>query len=643
MLKHLLLPLIVVLAACSNGPKLIDAPKSDPGVDNSSKVDSISLFAHRGILSPGETSELQVITKDANGIILEPTPPLTWSFNSAVTGINTTGINSGQTVLAKGVGRTTITAKVNGKSSNPITLEVQALDAANSIGRWSSVIDWPITVAHASMMPDGTLVTFPWRKTSPWGEPINGLGYAAGGMTGQPKTMVDTWNPITNTHSSGWETQTDMFGAGHDLLSDGRLFVSGGSASGPDWYGIKNNHVFQGGVWSSVSSMTEPRWYPSVITLGTTTVGAETRTGEVLVAGGVTSLGQGNSYITTDLIELWNPKTDTWRSLSNANIAPGGVPLYPRLHVAPDGTLLMTGPANNVMRLNTSNAGSWTSLGTRDNINRVYGSAVLYDEGKVLEVGGSNPQDPDLDLREGSNSAKVIDLRNGQVRDTGAMQFGRRNQNATVLPDQTVLVNGGNTQGNGGGRLQKESELWNPNTDSFRLLASESIGRPYHSVSLLLPDARVFSAGGYDVAPFPNINPDYRPSYKNAQIFSPPYLYGPDGKLAARPEILEAPDQLGYDQAFTVRVGKPEQIGKACLIRLGSVTHAFNFGQRFVKLDLQAGPDVLELRSPTPDVLELRSPNNANLAPPGFYFLFVTDTNGVPSVAKIVRLDLGLK
>jgi Domain of unknown function (DUF1929) len=437
--------------------------------------------------------------------------------------------------------------------------------------------------------------------------------------------MVDIWNPLTDTHSTTWETKTDMFGAGHDLLPDGRLFVSGGSASGPDWYGIKDNHVFKDGTWSSVSSMSVPRWYPSVTTLGS---------GEVLVSGGVMSLGAGNAYVNTDLSEIWNPKTDTWRSLTTAKLE---VPLYPRLHVAPDGTVLMTGPASDVMRLNTTGTGAWTSLGQRDNINRVYGSSVTFDDGKVLEVGGSNPADPTIELRVATNTAKVIDLRTGTVTATGSMQFGRRNLNTTVLPDQTVLVTGGNAIGNGNDtdsvlnipqRFQKESELWEPNSNAFRLLASESVGRPYHSVALLLPDARVFSGGGYDQAPFPNNDPNYRPKYKNAQIFTPPYLFATDGTLASRPEILEAPNQLGYDQVFNVRVNKPDGISKACLIRLGSVTHAFNFGQRFLKLEVQnvAGK------------LEMRSPSDANLAPPGFYYLFVLDQNGVPSVAKTVRL-----
>jgi hypothetical protein len=625
MLKHLVPVLLVgLLAACTGGNTVINPPKPDPGVDNSTKVNSISLFASRGTLNPGESSELRIITKDAAGTILQPTPKLTWTSSKPAVA----GINSDQTVLAKSLGSTTLTASVNGKTSNPIVLEVQSIDAAHSIGRWSSVIDWPVTVAHASIMPDGTLVTFPWRKTSPWGQPADGsfLGYASNGMTGQPKTLIDTWNPITDTHSSTWETKTDMFGAGHDLLPDGRLFVSGGSATGPDWYGIKDNHVLKDGIWSPVSSMSVPRWYPSVTTLGS---------GEVLVSGGVTALDAGGAYITTNVNEVWNPQADTWRTLTGA--VGTGVPLYPRMQVSPDGTVLMTGPATTLSRLNTTGPGSWKNLGQRDNINRVYGASVLFDEGKVLEVGGSNPQDPTIELQVATNTAKVIDLRTGTATSTGSMQFGRRNLNASVLPDQTVLVTGGNTIGNGNAgeqvlnipqRFQKESELWDANTGTFRVVASESVGRPYHSVALLLPDARVFSAGGYDQVPYPNTDPNYRPKYKNAQIFMPPYLFGADGQLASRPEILEAPSKLGYDQAFTVRVNKPDQISKACLIRLGSVTHAFNFGQRFVKLEVQnvAGK------------LEMHSPKNANLAPPGFYYLFVLDQNGVPSIAKTVRL-----
>ncbi len=70
-------------------------------------------------------------------------------------------------------------------------------------------------------------------------------------------------------------------------------------------------------------------------------------------------------------------------------------------------------------------------------------------------------------------------------------------------------------------------------------------------------------------------------------------------------------------------------IGAVTLVRAGSVTHAFNQDQRLVPLAFV----------PTTGGLTVQAPANANLAPPGYYLLFILDTNGVPSVAKFVRLQ----
>jgi NADPH-dependent ferric siderophore reductase len=37
--------------------------------------------------------------------------------------------------------------------------------------------------------------------------------------------------------------------------------------------------------------------------------------------------------------------------------------------------------------------------------------------------------------------------------------------------------------------------------------------------------------------------------------------------------------------------------------------------------------------------LTITAPANANLSPPGHYMLFVVDANGVPSIAKIIRIS----
>jgi hypothetical protein len=43
--------------------------------------------------------------------------------------------------------------------------------------------------------------------------------------------------------------------------------------------------------------------------------------------------------------------------------------------------------------------------------------------------------------------------------------------------------------------------------------------------------------------------------------------------------------------------------------------------------------------SPENGVLEITAPINANIAPPGYYMLFIIDNTGVPSISKIMRLD----
>ena len=59
---------------------------------------------------------------------------------------------------------------------------------------------------------------------------------------------------------------------------------------------------------------------------------------------------------------------------------------------------------------------------------------------------------------------------------------------------------------------------------------------------------------------------------------------------------------------------------KACLIRLASVTHGFDHDQRYVPLEL---PDVELAPNPPVHYVAVNAPVNANLAPPGYYMLFI--------------------
>ena len=142
-----------------------------------------------------------------------------------------------------------------------------------------------------------------------------------------------------------------------------------------------------------------------------------------------------------------------------------------------------------------------------------------------------------------------------------------------MLADGSVLATGGNSSGaelvdmNAG---VYPAELWNPASGQWKTLASMQVTRQYHSTALLLPDGRVLSAGGgvcgvCDEVGYLN---------KNAEIFSPPYLFTKDGSgaLAPRPTVSAAPGAITEGTQFTVSTPDAASIRKVALVKLGAVT-----------------------------------------------------------------------
>jgi hypothetical protein len=203
---------------------------------------------------------------------------------------------------------------------------------------------------------------------------------------------------------------------------------------------------------------------------------------------------------------------------------------------------------------------------------------------------------------------------NPQWKFVDPMAVRRRQLNATLLVDGKVLVTGG-TDGSGNSDqdfndLKRPiffAELWDPATKKWKVMASASVARQYHSTGVLLSDATVLSAGGGEYAAA-GLGDDAPDNHRDGQIFFPPYLFG-DDRPAVRPLISSAPDSVTYGQEFTVGTPSPGEIKRVTWVRLCSVTHAYDQNQRFNELNFKAGTMGLQV-TPPPD---------GNHAPPGHY------------------------
>src|SRR5918997_1626658 len=385
------------------------------------------------------------------------------------------------------------------------------------LGRWDPVFELPNVALHTHVLPNGK-VLFWGRRDHPTGS------------MHEHECTPFVWDPTTGqltptpqpTRADG--TKVNLFCSGHAFLPDGRLLVAGGHLTDGDGLNQACIYDYRTNTWTAFPVMNQRRWYPTATTLAD---------GTVLVSSG--SYIENGMTIINDVPQIWDGQQ--WRPTVDFI----GLPLYPHIHVAPDGQVFMSGSNARTYLLNTDGSGTWTPLpepgGIRRNGERQYGPSVMYDAGKVIYIGGGNDGATDVPTA----AAEVIDLGADPPawREIASMRFPRRQHNATILADGSVLATGG-TRGPGFNDLSPGSpvhvaELWDPVTEEWSELAAEDVDRCYHGTAVLLPDATVLSAGSGEFAVGDSEPNDPRDSHRNAQIFHPPYLFqGP------RPEIASA-------------------------------------------------------------------------------------------------------
>jgi hypothetical protein len=526
-------------------------------------VASVEVTPASAALTVGGTLQLTATPKDAADQPLTGRT-ITWATNAPqFAQVSPSGLVTG---MAEGSATITATSEGNVGSSN-ITVTSSGGVAA-LIGAWSAVLPAPIVQVHQHLLFDGRVLSF-------------------GGSSGIPQV----WNPATGTFTAV-PSPALMFCSGHTFLPDGRVLVAGGGTG--NGLGHTNSDIFDPATasWTAGPDMAYARWYPTNTTMPD---------GEVVTIAGADENGSP-----VPVPEIWNGTS--WRSLTGANLS---LPNYPRDFVAPDGRLFAAGPSKQSQWLDVTGNGSWTPGPSMNYGSRSYGSAVMYEPGKILYVGGNSTP---------TNTAEIIDLNqpNPQWTYTGSLTYARWNLNATVLPTGEVLVTGGvNGDRSRPDLAVNATEIWNPATGVWTTLASSaSLLRGYHSTTLLLPDGRVIhSGGGAGGGTVDNLN---------YEIFSPPYLF-----KGARPSVTAVTGTAGYGQILTLQTPDGASITKVTLIRFGSVTHAFDQGQRLVPLSF----------SLVSGGVSVTLPSSRTVAPPGPYMLFLVNGNGVPSVGQILRLQ----
>ncbi|HZV60497.1 MAG TPA: hypothetical protein VFF42_09150, partial [Candidatus Eremiobacteraceae bacterium] len=342
------------------------------------------------------------------------------------------------------------------------------------IGTWHTVltqtsppvpVQMPINPIHAALMYNGKIL----------------IVAGSGNYPPQTTYMVGVWDPFNNTWTPGPNQSWDMFCNGMIVLPDGRPFIIGGNLQYDPFFGWKRTSIYDPATdkWADMEDMAHGRWYPTATVLGD---------GRVMTFSGFTETGGTNTQV-----EIYTVGGG-WAPPSTANWTP---PLYPRMHLLPNGKVFYSGSTTQ-SRIFDPSTNTWSGViaNTIYGGERKYGSSVLFPltpangyKPKVIIFGGNSPA---------TNTTEIIDLSATTPTWVSGpkMSEARIEMNATMLPNGQILAVGGSASDEVGASLQ--ADLYDPATNSMApakitpSAGSNAFPRLYHSVAVLLSDATVW-------------------------------------------------------------------------------------------------------------------------------------------------------
>jgi hypothetical protein len=475
----------------------------------------------------------------------------------------------------------------------------------------------------------------------------------------------------------------NLFCASVNQLADGRTLITGGTAyySEPsvpgtgygvvELEGIRNSRIFNGkdNTFRPSGDMTYGRWYPATVTLPDS---------KVFVTSGVTKLikpayakDRARSLTNVKQTETYNPATGKWKL--NPSSADKSLPLFPRIHLLPNGKVYYDAggqtfnPAGqsydealwNMTSVYDPKRKSWKDLGLPMIGGlplgfRGSGFSVMlplapdaggkYRKAQFLSGGGVIGTSPGTYIGNASATLNTVDTSGAQEKftskSTGNLHTPRWYASGVVLPDGKVFVANGASADEvvapGTGFPVRSTEIWDPKTGEWTETASQQHDRTYHNTAMLLPDGRVLLGGHAPIGtgylqqrdePRELLGMSRATGDPSFQIYSPPYLHR--GK---RPVITKAPSTVVNNRTLTVAVDSPSKVSSVRLVRNTALTHLVDADQRSV---------VLRVVKRSGNTVTLAVPNR-EVVPAGPYLLFANRQSAkgeIPSVSEQVMVS----
>ena len=356
-------------------------------------------------------------------------------------------------------------------------------------GSWEkSVYNSKVVGIHAALLRDGSVLFFSH------GNPTGCVGAIEVGSA-----VLSFLAPAVTQQ----ELDPGVICSGHTFVRDGRLIACGSERDVRGLHALRQFNPADGesGEWRHLADLTEARWYPTCV---------ELPDGRVLIVGGQQwSQDEGTPNCT---FQVYDPERGMHPPRPLPLLCEEGA-MYPFTFVLPSGqALIHAGRKTCFLDLDTLELdGRVLEAAEREGRNsRTYdlqGTAVLLPlrpdddppyRARVMLLGGGGAPEVTAN-RPATNTCEILDLGEAEPawRLAEPMAHRRVMPDAVLLPDGNVLVTNGSSTGKADAGVNPvfETELYDVERGVWTTLCSMQIPRLYHSVALLLPDARVLTAG----------------------------------------------------------------------------------------------------------------------------------------------------